>query len=45
MLPTPFVLARICERNALEFDEGDIECGVEGDDVIVTMRREKNTNA
>lgn len=45
MLPTPFVLARICERNALDFDEGDIECGVEGDDVVVTMRRDKSAVA
>lgn len=41
LLPAPFVLARICEYNASGFDEDDFECGLDGDDVFVELRRER----
>lgn len=41
MLPTPLVLARICEYNSAAFDEEGIECGVDGDETYVVLRRER----
>lgn len=41
LLPTPYVLARICEYNAAGFDEDDFECGQDGEDVFVVLRRER----
>lgn len=43
LLPTPFVLAKMCEYNAAAFDEEDFECGVDGEEVYVVLRKERGT--
>ncbi|CAL6055011.1 SNF2_family helicase [Hexamita inflata] len=41
MFPTPYILARMCEYNALAFDEEDFEFGVDNEDYFVILRKEK----